>query len=360
MKLLLVFLLLIAAVRAAGKDFYEVLGVARGASERDIKSAYRQLSKQFHPDKNPSPEAHDRFVEVGEAYDVLSNPEKRSNYDQYGDPEPRQQMDFGGMFNQFFGGQQQQQQQRGRRRGEDAQLYIDVPLSTFFVGKDVDFEVEMWNICQSCQGTGLEDQQRHTCGKCGGEGIINIRRQLAPGMVQQFRAHCDECGGKGTRITSPCQQCHLRGTVKGGRKYNVHVPAGFPRDGTQVLAGEGDEGSDTEPGDLVVHVREILKESWGYRRVGNHLYREEVLTANEAMHGGWLRQVAYFDAIDTELTLLRPRGKMVRDGEVEVVHGRGMPKYNPDGLGDDDHGDLYVEYRVVMPAGKSDWGSDEL
>lgn len=349
------FSILVSLVQ--GKDFYDVLGVSRSASEREIKSAYRQLSKQYHPDKNQSPEAHDMFVEIGEAYEVLSNQEKKRNYDQYGDPNGPQQPQFGGdgFFNQFFGGHQQQQQRQGgngRPRGENAQLALDISLVDFYRGKLVDFDVEMWNICTECVGTGLEDQQKHTCGKCNGEGIINIRRQLAPGMIQQVRSYCDECGGTGSKITNHCKHCEGKGIRKEGRSYNVHLGAGFPRNGQQVLHGEGDENPDTDPGDLVINMRETLKNSWGYRRVGNNLYREEVLTIKEALLGGWERHIPFFDTIDTELTISRGVNEMIMNGEVEILHGKGMPIYNADGLGDDDnHGDLFIEYKIVMPGG---------
>lgn len=336
-----------------GKDFYDILGVNKRANDKEIKSAYRQLSKQYHPDKNQSPEAHDKFVEIGEAYEVLSNKEKRSNYDQYGDPDgpQHQQMDFGGgFFNQFFGGQQAQH--GGKRRGDNAQLFLELSLADFYRGRDLDFDVEMSNICSKCEGTGLEDQERHKCRKCKGEGIINVTRHLGPGMIQTFRSHCDECGGKGSKITNPCTHCHAQGVRKEQRSYNVHVSGGFPRDGNQVLQGEGDEGPDIVPGDLIVVFREALKHSWGYRRIGNNLYREEVLTAKEAILGGWERVIPFFDTIDTELKISRGQNEMVSNGEVEVIKGKGMPIYSSDGLDDDKHGDLFIEYKIILPLGK--------
>ena len=348
--LLLVFLLALVVA----KDYYAILGLDKGADEKSIKLAYRQLSKKYHPDKNPSEEAHLKFIEIGEAYEVLSDPDKKANYDRYGTAEaPVDHGDFGDMFQQFFGGFGGGGHQRqGKRRGDNTQVNVRVSLVDFYRGRDVEFDVEMRNICDICDGSGSEDGQRHTCDKCQGSGFMKVTRRLAPGMVQTFSGPCDECGGKGTKIERLCKHCGGHGAKPTPRHYNVYMGPGFERDGTQVLEGEGDQNPDWVPGDLIVSIGEDFGQSWGYRRIGRNLYRTEVLSANEAMHGGWRRVIPFFDVHDEEVEISRPKGATVLRGEKEIVHGRGMP------VGDD-HGDLFIEY-VVVPAGGAASVKDEL
>lgn len=333
--LLLVFLL----VFVAAKDYYDILGLDKGADERAIKLAYRQLSKKYHPDKNPSEEAHAKFIEIGEAYEVLLDPQKKENFDRYGSADgPDENIHFGDMFQQFFGGFGQQR--AGKRRGDNTQVNIRVLLVDFYRGRDVEFDVEMRNICEECSGSGSEDGKRHTCNRCQGSGFIQVTRRLAPGMVQTFNGPCDECGGKGSKIQHLCNHCGGQGVRKTGRHYNVYMPPGFARDDTQVLEGEGDQSPDWEPGNLIVSIGEDFSKSWGYRRIGRNLYRTEVLTAKEAAHGGWKRTIPFFDTHDDEIVLRREKGATVIHGETEVIRGKGMP------VGDD-FGDLYVDYVVV-------------
>ncbi|CAK7893510.1 dnaJ-related protein Scj1p [[Candida] anglica] len=346
--------LLFAVVVEAAPDYYSILGINKRANEKEIKTAYRQLSKQYHPDKNSSPEAHDKFVEVGEAYEVLSNKEKRANYDKYGDPEgPQHHGGPGDFFNNMFGGHHGGQH-GGQQRGDNSQLNLNLALSDFFQGKDMDFEVEMVNICTDCTGSGSSDGKKIKCKNCNGGGVVMIRRQLAPGFVQTFQSQCDQCQGKGSIVANPCKVCSGSGAKRGKRKYDVHIPAGFPRDGVQTMEGEGDAYPDIIPGDLHIVFKEDLSRSWGYRRVGNNLYRDEVLTAKEALGGGWERHIPYFDEIETEIKLSRNAQQMVRDGEIEVVQGKGMPFHNADGLDDDKHGDLFIQYKIVIPGGSKE------
>lgn len=347
MNLLILFL----CAFVAAQDYYAILGLDRNADEKAIKLAYRLLSKEYHPDKNPSEEAHAKFIEIGEAYEVLSDSERRANYDRYGSDGPGPQGDFGDMFQQFFGGFGGGQP--GRRRGDNTQVNIRVPLVDFFRGRDVEFDVDMRNLCAECSGSGSADGKKHSCDKCQGLGFMRVTRQLAPGMVQTFSGPCDACGGKGTKIANACGHCGGHGIEVKTRHYSVYLSPGFSRDATQVLPGEGDQSPDWEPGNLIVSIGEDLGHSWGYRRVGCNLYRTEVLSAHEAAHGGWKRTVPFFDLHDEEIELLRPNGATVVHGETELVSGKGMP------VGED-HGDLYVEYVVVPAGGLGSGEKDEL
>lgn len=357
MKLLLVLLLGIVSMAIAAKDFYKILGVSKNANDKEIKTAFRQLTLKYHPDKNNGDqEAHDKFIEIGEAYEVLSDPQKRDNYDKYGDANGPMGGGnpfgggggdmFGDMFNQFFGGHHQQQV----RRGENTQGNIHVGLKDFYNGKVIDFDIEMVNICETCKGSGSKDGKVHKCNKCQGSGHLNIQRQLAPGMIQNMRMQCDECRGKGNKITSHCNECHGNGAKPGKRHYDIYLKPGQPRDSNIVLEGEGDKHPDIVPGDLILLLKEDFKQSWGYRRVGRNLYRTEVLTLHEATTGNWKRTIKFFDEIELEIILTRDSNVSVIDGEIEIIKGKGMPPFSDD---DHDYGDLFIEYKILMPSIKS-------
>lgn len=351
MKIPGIFLVLLGLVLAA--DPYQVLGLGRDALDKEIKSAYRQLSKQYHPDKNSAPDAHDKFIEIGEAYDILSDADKKLKFDRFGDANGPQGggqggFDFGDMFGQFFN--QGQGGQPGKRRGADTQVTVKTLLKEFFVGKDFEFDVEMDNICGKCTGSGSADGHRHQCSKCGGSGVVMVRRQIGP-MVQQFQSACDQCGGKGSTIAKACADCHGKGTQRAQRHYNVYIAPGTPRFHTEVLEGEGDQNPDWIPGNMNLRFVEDPKDNWGFRRVGSNLYRTEILTSKEANAGGWTRSIKLFD--DETVDIKRSAGETVIDGEVEVIKSHGMPVFN-----EDDFGDLFVLYRVI-PIGKSD-AKDEL
>lgn len=336
-------------------DPYQVLGISNDADEKTIKSAYRRLSKQYHPDKNLDPKAHDKFIEIGEAYEILNDPQKKQNFDQFGDPNanPGQGQDFGfgDMFHQFFQGQGHGGQP-GRRKGSDTQVNFQISLKDFFMGRDFEFEIEMNNICSVCTGSGSADGKRHTCSKCGGTGIITVRRQMGP-MIQQFQSHCDQCGGKGSTIANACKNCGGQTTERTTRHYSIYISPGTARNHVHVIEGEGDQSPHWDAGNLNIILGEDQRNNWGYRRIGDHLYRTEVLSAKEALEGGWSREISLFD--EETVTIKRRKGEVVIDGQVDVIKGHGMPLLNDDG----EYGTLYILYRVV-PVGASDNVNDEL
>ena len=335
------------------KDFYQILELDRQALDLEIRLAYRRLSLKYHPDKNPGlEEAHERFIEVGEAYEVLKDETKRSNYDTYGDPDgPGGHgggANFGDMFNQFFGGGFAGggfHGQPAQRQGEDTVTDIHLSLAEFYKGKFVEFGIEMQDLCSQCHGLGLADGEFHKCSKCQGRGEIVVQRQIGPGMITTMRMPCDACQGKGNTIKTPCGHCKGHGVERGMRNYDLFVKAGLPRDSHVVLHGEGNQIPEVNPGDLKVFIREDFRLSLGYRRVRDNLYRTEMLTVAEAVNGDWQRQLRFLD--DLNITLSRGPGEVVSLGHVEVIKGKGMPKFR----GEDDvteYGDLFVEYVVLM------------
>lgn len=332
-------------------DYYEILGLGRDASERDIKKAYRNLSKKYHPDKNQGDEdAHHKFIEIGEAYDVLSDNDKKQIYDEHGEEglkhggAPPQNEGFN-FFQHMFGGQQQQHQ--GKRRGNTAQTSMEASLKDFYNGAGREFSLEMQNVCGHCKGSGSEDGKNHRCDECNGSGVRIMKMQIAPGMFQQIQQHCPKCQGQGKVISNHCHECQGQGVVRKVREYSFHLEPGAPRDHQEVFEKEGDQHPDIIPGDLVMKVREASLGNLGYRRRHNDLYRDEVLTLKEALFGDWNREIGFLDDDENLLTLSRAKGEIVVDGEIEILKGKGMPLKD----GADEFGDLYIQYKIIYPGG---------
>lgn len=375
----MLFLLLISqllALLALAQDYYSILGLNKDASDKDVKSAYRQLSKRYHPDKNPGDEnAHQRFIEVGEAYEVLSDPGKRELFDKYGadgvknggggdgpgggfggfhDPFDIFEQMFnrggGGGFGGGFGGMH-------RAKGASLRVHEELSLKDYYRGTNVEFELMLNDVCDHCDGSGSEDGKVETCPDCGGQGImVQIIRMGI--MTQKIQQPCGRCGGRGHAIKNHCKVCGGHKVVQKPKSFHVEVPAGAPRDHVEVRHQEADQSTEMEAGDILVEFSESDKNNMGYRRRGDHLFRTEVLSAREALAGGWSREIEYLDDA-RKVKLQRPKGNIVRHGEIEQVQGFGMPK----GSGGKSFGDLFIEYAVVMPAQfkqTNKWIKDEL
>jgi len=360
----LVFLLLVTLLGMAlgDVDYYKVLGVGKNADAKEIKTAYRNLSKKYHPDKNPGDDsAQQKFMEIGEAYEVLNDPDKRAVYDRYG----KEGLQNGGgapngnpgggagdpfdMFAKFFGGARGRGARQGKPRGRDYRSAVGITLKDFYNGKSVSFNLELQDICDKCKGTGSEDGQTHTCPVCQGRGRVVQRRQFAPGMFQQFESPCGACRGTGRKIDHLCKKCRGTGVYMNQRTYTVDISPGEPRDHVQVFQGESNRSPEWIAGDLGIMVRELPQGNLGYRRVGSNLYRTEVITLREALAGGWERKIPYLDKYEPELKISRKSGVVIQDGEIEKIKGKGMPIFEQD----DEHGDLFIQYKVISPAGNS-------
>lgn len=331
---------------ALAADYYETLGVSRDASVQEIKKAYRALSRQYHPDKNKGDKtAEQKFIEIATAYEVLSDKDERAKYDRYGEEglkgDAFRHQDPMDLFSHFFGFGRNSRH-AGRRRGPDARAILPVSLVDTYKGRTVEFSVQLDSICFDCDGTGSADGKRSTCKDCGGTGMRIIERQLAPGMFQRLQTTCDACQGKGSTISHPCGTCHGQRVVPDDRKYNVIMDAGAAREWDYVLEGEGEQNPDWEAGNLVVHVVESSEHTMGYRRRGNHLFRDEILSARQAQKGDWERKITLLDE-ETTIRIGRKSGERIVDGQWEIISGEGMPIPESDG----EHGDLYIRYIVV-------------
>lgn len=352
---LLLTLLLLPLIFA--QDYYNILGVGKDANEKDIKSAYRQLSKKYHPDKNPGDEnAHHKFIEVGEAYEALSDPEKRKIYDQYGADALKNGGNGGAgggggfhdpfdIFEQMFGGGGNfNRGQRGKPRGQNLQVNYDLSLKQYYHGTKLEYSLELNDICESCEGTGSADKQMERCPQCNGAGIIT--QVIRHGMMQQrIQQHCPRCQGRGATIKNVCHACHGQKVVKKTKDFVTVIQPGTKRDHVEVLRGQSEKHPDVEPGDLFIALHESSAENMGYRRRNDDLYRTEVLSLKEALHGGWQRDIAFFDE-QKPVHISRAKGATTQSGEIERIKGFGMPILGSPGKS----GDLFIEYKVLIPA----------
>ena len=272
---------------------YDLLGVSPGAGENEIKKAYRKLALKYHPDKNSSPEAAEKFKEISGAFEVLSDSEKRQMYDQYGeqglgnmggfhDPSDIFSQFFGGMFG---GGGQQRGQQR-QQRGKDVAHVLKVSLEDVYKGKSTKLALNKTILCPQCEGSGAKEKgMKSTCGDCRGSGVKMIVRQIGP-MIQQMQTVCPTCRGAGKSIdpANLCKSCNGKCTTKERKILEVHVERGMAHEETIRFAGEADQEPDVIPGDIVIILD--VQPNDKFQRKGNHLTTTCPIPLSTALCGG--------------------------------------------------------------------------
>lgn len=318
--------------------------------------------------------AREKFVEIADAYDVLSSPTTRKIYDQYGHEGVEQHHQGGSagrpandpfdLFSRFFGGGGHFGHAPGHRRGPDMELRLGVPLRDFYVGRDLRFAIEKQQICESCEGTGSADREVITCDRCHGRGMIIQKHMLAPGMFQQIQMPCDKCRGQGKSIKKPCPVCDGHRVVRKDVETYATVEPGMDKGTRIVFENEAEESPDWIAGDLILILEEKDPElgksdeqrndGTFFRRKGRDLFWKESLSLREAWMGEWTRNITHLDGHVVHLG--RKRGEVVQPSAVETVKGEGMPFYSDEHLhehhGDDDNqepGNLYIEYTVILP-----------
>ncbi|KAI5306585.1 DnaJ- protein scj1 [Ascosphaera pollenicola] len=365
-------LLLLIPLSICAEDYYKILGIDRSASERDIKKAYRTLSKKYHPDKNPGDDtAQQKFVEVSEAYDVLSTKNTRQIYDKYGHEGLERHKQGGGggaaqhdpfdIFSRFFG-HGRQHAFHDQRRGQDMEMKLYIPLRDFYNGADHELQVEKQVVCEECDGTGSAHRKTDTCDQCGGSGFMIRKQMFAPGIYQQLQTPCNQCGGRGQVIKTPCKVCNGHRVVKKQVPLYVNVEPGMAEGTRLVFENEADESPDWVAGDLIVHLMQEEPERAAeaehktdgtfLRRKGKDLFWKEVLSLREAWMGDWTRNITHLDGHIVKLG--RKRGQVVQPVTVETIKGQGMPIYHEGHMHDHGHdaeefGSLFVEYNIVLP-----------
>ncbi|MEJ1276259.1 DnaJ heat shock protein family (Hsp40) member A2 [Cricetulus griseus] len=339
-----------AMANVADTKLYDILGVPPGASENELKKAYRKLAKEYHPDKNPN--AGDKFKEISFAYEVLSNPEKRELYDRYGEQGLREGSGGGGgmddIFSHIFGGGlfgfmgNQSRSRNGRRRGEDMMHPLKVSLEDLYNGKTTKLQLSKNVLCSACSGQGGKSGAVQKCSACRGRGVRIMIRQLAPGMVQQMQSVCSDCNGEGEVINEKdrCKKCEGKKVIKEVKILEVHVDKGMKHGQRITFTGEADQAPGVEPGDIVLLLQE--KEHEVFQRDGNDLHMTYKIGLVEALCG-FQFTFKHLDA--RQIVVKYPPGKVIEPGCVRVVRGEGMPQYrNPF-----EKGDLYIKFDVQFP-----------
>jgi molecular chaperone DnaJ len=331
---------------AIKRDYYEILGVERSASSDQLKQAFRRLALQHHPDRNPgNPEAGERFKEASEAYDVLSDPQKRRQYDMFGhsaaagaDPYGGfEGFGFGDIFETFFGGFGARQGGQQSTRGADLRYDLTITFEEAFAGVEKEIEVPRMVTCESCTGTGAKaGTGADTCPGCGGTGQIRRQAQSIFGSVVNI-ATCPTCSGEGKVLRSPCQGCQGQGRVQRRRHLPVAIPAGVDT-GSQIRwQGEGEAGiRGGGPGDLYVVVR--VKPHPFLRRQDQDVYYELGINVVQAALG----DTVDVPTLDGSIAVTVPAGTQY--GQQFRLPGKGMPNVRTSR-----RGDQYVLVKVVVP-----------
>ncbi len=348
------------------RDYYEVLGVSKSASESEIKKSYRKLAVKHHPDKNPDdPEAEERFKEIGEAYEVLMDPQKKAAYDRFGHDAfsqgtgPSAGGGFGGgggfhdpldIFREVFGGGRgggggggifdeifgnaSRGGGGGNRRGSDLRYDLPITLEEASAGVEKELSIERYVGCETCQSTGSASGSKdvRSCSTCGGAGQVITSRGFF--QVQQ---PCPACDGAGETIANPCQNCNGEGRVKGNSRIKLKIPAGIMDGGRLRSSGNGDVGKlGGTAGDLFVVIH--VKEHDIFERDGNDLYCEVPLPFTEAALGGELM----VPTLDGKASIKVPAGTQTNTSF--RLRGKGVP-----GINSSRKGDLLVNVQVETP-----------
>ncbi|CAB1129634.1 co-factor of molecular chaperone [Candidatus Hydrogenisulfobacillus filiaventi] len=335
----------------AKRDYYEVLGVSRNASQDEIKRAYRQLARKLHPDANPGdPTAEERFKEINEAYEVLSDPEKRSRYDAFGTQGPqagagfRPGSDMGGfgdLFDMFFGSMGMGAE-RGRRagpeRGDDLRYDLTITLEDVMQGAEREIRIVREEVCPTCGGTGAQPgTQPERCPQCHGSGQVQQVRESFFGRMVTVHT-CPRCHGTGRIIAHPCHACHGSGRVRAERRLVITIPPGADEDRPLRVAGEGAAGRrGGPPGDLyvVLHVEPHER----FRREGDDLWTDLTVSFAQAALGAEIPLAG----LTGEESVPIPPG--TQSGEVLTLRGKGLPHLGSPQV----RGDLKVRVQVAVP-----------
>ncbi|KAL9527426.1 Mitochondrial protein [Sphaerulina musiva] len=337
--------------------YYDALGVSPDADDAKLKTAYRKGALKHHPDKNAhDPGAAEKFKEISHAYEILSDPQKRQIYDQYGE-EGLEQGGGGGpggmgaedLFAQFFGGGGGGgfggmfgggMREQGPKKARTIHHVHKVSLEDVYKGKVSKLALQKSVICSKCDGRGGKEGAVKTCTGCNGVGMKTMMRQMGP-MIQRFQTVCPDCNGEGESIREKdkCKQCNGKKTVIERKVLHVHVDRGV-QNGTKIdFRGEGDQMPGVQPGDVQFEIE--CKPHPRFQRKGDDLFYHAEIDLLTALAGGAI----YIEHLDDRwLTVEILPGEVVSPGEVKVIRGQGMPSYRHH-----DHGNLYVQFDVKFP-----------
>lgn len=345
---------------AEKRDYYEVLGVQKGCSDDELKKAYRQMAKKYHPDLNPdNKEAEAKFKEANEAYEVLSDSTKRAKYDQFGHAGVDPSYGGGGGFDAggfggfsgfgdmgdilegFFGGSfggGRSSNTNAPRRGQDIRANINISFMDACKGKTTEIRVNCMEVCDECKGSGAKaGTSSHTCPECNGKGVVKVGQRTPFGVISQTKT-CSRCGGKGKIIDNPCPKCSGQGRVRVVSTQEVNIPAGIDDGQTLQMSGRGDAGTNGGPaGNLNVSV--TVRPDPIFERDGFDIWTEIPITYTQATLGDEIT----VPTIDGKVQYTVPEG--TQTGSVFRLKERGVKKLQRSG-----RGDQYVKVTVEVPS----------
>jgi len=338
------------------RDYYEILGVPKGSSGDEIKNAFRNLARKYHPDVSEETDAEERFKEINEAYAVLSDQEKRAAYDRFGHAGVQgaggvpdwTSMDFSDIFDELFGfgfggfGRSSRRSPNAPRRGQDLQYRVHLDFIEAIFGVEKEIEIARNEPCETCQGSGAEPGTSPTrCSTCNGQGEVRQSRQTILGSMVQVTS-CPACGGKGEVITSPCQTCSGRGQVRKTPKKVVTIPAGVDT-GTQIrLTGEGQPGVNGGPPGSLYLIIQVQSHKYFHRR-DNDILLDLSINVSQATLGDEVK----VPTVDGEAILKIPAG--TQPGKIIRMRNKGVPH-----LRSNNRGDQLVVINVSIPKALSD------
>ena len=343
------------------RDYYEVLGVSKGASDDEIKKAYRKLAKKYHPDMNPGDkEAEAKFKEVNEAYSILSDSDKRARYDQFGhagvDPNygaggpgggfggfDMGDIDLGDIFGSFFGGGfggfggSSSARRNGPQKGESLRASLTISFEEAAFGCEKEINLTRTEQCEACHGSGAEPgTTAETCPDCRGTGVVRVQQRTG-GFAFSSTAPCTRCRGTGKIIHTPCKACGGNGSVKKTKRVTVSIPAGIDEGQAVSLRGQGNAGKNGGPaGDLIVGIH--IRPHPQFQRDGTTVLYEQPVTFYQAVMGAELE----IPTIDGKVKYNLPTG--TQTGTTFRLRGKGIPELRGRG-----RGDQYVTIRIQVP-----------
>ena len=333
------------------RDYYEVLGVENSASPSELKNSFRRLARKYHPDRSTEPDAEDRFKEIQEAYAVLSDEQKRAQYDRFGHDGPQGSpfSGFGGggfninledilggdFFSSFFGGGSRR---RTSRRGSDVLLRHSITLEDVYLGSEQEVVVDLPVACSTCEGTGAKDSILTTCSTCSGQGQVRVRQQVGP-FIQEAIQPCQDCGGKGKRAEQPCEACNGRGRELKSSTLRFTVPEGAENGTRMRMRGKGEPAPQGigEPGDLFIEL-EVEPHDW-FERSGSDLIMSLPIGFADLLLGTSI-ELKHLDG--KPLVIKVPPHS--NSGETVELRKRGLPRQRGGG-----RGDVVVLLKLHMP-----------
>ncbi|MGN0699905.1 MAG: molecular chaperone DnaJ [Oscillospiraceae bacterium] len=341
------------------RDYYEVLGLQKGASDEEIKKAYRKMAKKYHPDLNPDdPDAEEKFKEVNEANQVLSDPEKKAKYDQFGfagvDPSygagaggygGMDGVDLGDIFSDIFGGfggfggSTRSANPNAPRRGSDLPIKLDISFMEACKGVEKEINVTRIEVCDECLGTGAKKgTSPKNCPDCGGTGSVNVQQRTMFGTMMT-RKTCTRCSGRGKIIETPCPKCSGRGTISAKKTISVNVPAGIDTGVTLNVRGQGNAGTNGgSRGDLKVRVS--VREDPVFRREDYNIWVDVPITYMQAALGATIDVPTIDGTVEMKIAAGTQPGSVLR------LRGKGVQKLQ---RAEGDRGDQMVRVNVEIP-----------